>query len=346
MSEKLTVLTISNPDHIRAELSKLFSVNAPHAWVLLRYTAGTTLSFQASSPNGNIAELERLLDDTQVQYALIRLPAKDDQPSKDVFLTWVGCKVSKIERGKKSEHLADAKTVLFPSHIDLTALTRVGFTEAKLRELSDPSAGSHVLKPLDDNEDRKIVQATQQADAASRKNYEDKQHAVAQEKKKLNTAISPRGAGGAVRKLAVLSLQDADNVDKAVAGLLDKNVHRGWVVLRYAGGTSLVLEAVGIESTVDQLLPHLEDNQVQYALIRIPPTHMETPKDVFLTWVGPKVSKIEQAKKTEHLQDAKEVLRPAHASLTALTKVGFTEPKLRELADPTAGSHVLKLAEQ
>jgi len=348
MSQKLSVLTITDFEKIRSELSRVFHVNAPAGWVLLRYTAGTTLALQASSPNGTVADLIKQLDDSQVQYALIRLPTVGDQPSKDLFLTWVGCNVSKIERGKKSEHLADAKTVLSPSHIDLTALTRVGFTEAKLRELSDPSSGSHVLKPLDDQEERKITQATQQADAASRNQFVEKQHKVAEEKKKvLNTTNpSPRGGSGATRKLTVLTLQDADEVDKGLAGLLNKNVHRGWIVVRYVGATTIGLQAVGIESTIDQLVGHLEENQIQYALIRIPPVHLETPKDVFLTWVGPKVSKIEQAKKTEHLADMKEILKPAHCQLSALTKVGFTEQKLRELADPAAGSHVLKLPDQ
>jgi len=54
------------------------------------------------------------------------------------------------------------------------------------------------------------------------------------------------------------------------------------------------------------------------------------------------VSKIEQAKKTEHQADAQQVLSPSHASLTIYTKNGFNEAKIRELSSPTAGTHILK----
>jgi len=72
-----------------------------------------SFAFQASSNSktAGVADLVPLLDDAQVQYALIRLPPWEDEPAKDIFLTWVGPKVSQIERGKKSEHLADAKEV-------------------------------------------------------------------------------------------------------------------------------------------------------------------------------------------------------------------------------------------
>jgi len=348
MAQKLTVLTINDFDRIRSDLARVFHVNQVQTsgFVLVSYTGPTTLSLVKSFPNGTAADLIRLLDDSQVQYALVRLPQKDDQPYKDIFLQWIGCNVSKIERGKKSEHLADAKTLLSPSHIDLTALTRVGFTDEKLRALSDPSAGSHVLKPSDDATERQNNQATLQADAAVRKQSEEKHHAQAEEKKKqFSGAPSPRGLGdpNAVHKLSVISIQDAPLIAKSVAGLLDRAVSRGWVLVRYVGGTSIALQATGIESPIEGLLTHLEDNQIQYALVRLPPaSSLETPKDIFLSWIGPKVSKMEQAKKTEHLQDLKQVLSPSHATLTAMTKIGFTEHKLKELADPAAGSHVLK----
>jgi len=54
--------------------------------------------------------------------------------------------VSKIEQGKKSEHLADLKSVLGPAHSGMIAFTKKNFTETKIRELADPSSGTHILK--------------------------------------------------------------------------------------------------------------------------------------------------------------------------------------------------------
>jgi len=144
----------------------------------------------------------------------------------------------------------------------------------------------------------------------------------------------------------VITVVDPANVEKAVASLLDKTTVLGWVAVKYVSGTQISLQAVGVGSGIPDLVKEFQENQIQYALIRLPPKGDAVTKDIFLTWVGPKVSKIEQGKKGEHLADLRELLGPAHSSLTALTKVNFTEEKIRELSDPAAGSHVLKLADQ
>jgi hypothetical protein len=131
-------------------------------------------------------------------------------------------------------------------------------------------------------------------------------------------------------------------VRKAVSLLLDRATPRGWVLLGYSGNTNNVeLNGHGFGG-IDEFLGQLKDDQIQYLLLRLPVDSEGLTKDIFINWVGPKVSKIQQGKKVEHLADLKSVLGPAHTELTALTKVRFDEKKIRELSDPSSGSHILK----
>jgi len=350
MSLKGSVITFTDSDKVQAAINDILHPTNNGGYVLVRYSAPTTLVFQASS-KGPAEELVPLLQENEIQYALVRLRPDEEGVKKDVLITWVGPKVGKIERGKKSEHLADVQLLLKPTHVQLTALTKVGFTEVRLRELAHPASGSHVLKPADDADEKAVYKATIEADEKGRKEQEERIKRENEQKAKLHQQTSPRPQAavstGNTTKLAAISVVDLESIQKVVAELLHKSVLSGFVILKYISKDTVALQTSTLSGGVAELLPFLEDNQVQFVLLKLQPTKStDVTKDVFITWMGPKVSKIEQGKKTEHLGDAKEVLKPHHAQVTALTKNGFTEEKIRALADPTAGSHVLKADDQ
>jgi len=333
MALQLSVLKFPDADRIKAEISKHLSTTSPQGWVLLKYSAPTTVVLQEAS-DGRVPEFLSLLQDDQVQYVLIRLPG---DTLKDILITWVGPKVGKIERGKKSEHIGDIMKVLQPSHVQLTAFTKRGFTEDKVRELSDPSSGTHVLKADDDTEQVHTLQA----DQLHKKSIEEKKQTVVQQKEQERQKVVASVVTGEMEKLAAVSVIDRKHIDTELAFLLDKNNLKGWILLRYQIANTIAFQASG-RGSVDEALPLLEDNTIQYLLLRIPASSESVPKDVFIQWIGPKVSKIQQAKTTEHLADLKTILRPAHVEITAFTKQGFTEEKVRALADPTAGTHIIR----
>jgi len=349
MSLKGSVITFPDSDKIQAAVNDILHPTNNGGYVLVRYSAPTTLTFQASS-KGPAEELAQLLYENEIQYALVRLRPDDEGVKKDVLITWVGAKVGKIERGKKSEHIADVQLLLKPTHVQITALTKQGFNENKLRELAHPASGSHVLKPADDADEKAVYSATIEADQKSRKEHEEKVKKESEQKAKIHQQTSPRPQAvqsGNTTKLQAISVFELENIQKIAAELLHKSTLSGFVVLKYISKDTVALQTSTLSGGVEELLPHLEDNQVQYILLRLQPNKAsEVSKDVFITWMGPRVSKIEQGKKSEHLGDAKEVLKPHHAQVTALTKVGFTEERIRALADPTAGSHILKADDQ
>jgi hypothetical protein len=60
---------------------------------------------------------------------------------------------------------------------------------------------------------------------------------------------------------------------------------------------------------VDELKNHLEEDQIQYALVRLGGIQEEgtlkvTIRDVFITWIGPGVGIIEKGKKAAYQGDA------------------------------------------
>jgi len=228
---------------------------------------------------------------------------------------------------------------LGPSHVELIALTKQNFTASKLWELADPSAGSHVLKPMDENEERASQQQTIEADVAIRKANEQKLKQQTEEKKQRIESTAVGSSNAPTEKLVVVTVVNPEKIRSSVSTLLERNTEKGWVLLRYSGPNQISLQGVGFGG-VSELVAQLEDNQIQYGLIRLPPDPLQ--KDIFMQWVGPKVSKIEQGKKSEHLADLKKLLGPAHAELTALTKKNFNEAKVRELSDPSSGTHILK----
>lgn len=351
MSLKLSVVTFVDSDKVQAAVNEVLHASSNGGYILVRYSSPTNLVFQSSSKSDSAESLLPLLQDNEIQYALVRLKP-DEDGKKDILITWVGPKVGKIERGKKSEHLADVQSVLGPTHVQLTALTKQGFTENKLRELAHPASGSHVLKPADDETDRAAFQATNEADEKSRKEKEERFKRENEEKARAHQQQGLQQktpAAGTAVKLSAISCIELEQVQSIVAQLLHKTTLSGFLVLKYVSKDTVALQVSQLSGGVEQLLPHLEENQVQYVLLRLQPNPhkaAEVSKDVFITWMGPKVSKIEQGKKTEHLGDAKEILKPHHAQVTCLTKKGFTEDKIRALADPTAGSHILKADDQ
>ena len=111
----LTTLGFSNPPSLVEALKNLRLPSTLSGWVLLGYSQTNVLCFQKEG-KGTPEELMNHFDDAQVQYALIRIPVpKDDIAQKvswDVFVSWVGPKVSLITKGKAKSNLGQVMALL------------------------------------------------------------------------------------------------------------------------------------------------------------------------------------------------------------------------------------------
>ncbi len=142
-----------------------------------------------------------------------------------------------------------------------------------------------------------------------------------------------------------LKLDNEAELREAQAALFNVNSTSGWLLLNYVG-PSTVHFAAGGEGGPAELAQQFEDDQIQYALIRIGEiqekgTLKTTIRDIMLTWIGPGVGIIEKGKKTAFLGDAQSILQPFHAEVTVLRRERFNHETLLDRSHPLSGSHVI-----
>ncbi len=141
-----------------------------------------------------------------------------------------------------------------------------------------------------------------------------------------------------------LKLDNEGELREAQAALFNINSVSGWLLLNYVG-PSTVHFAAGGEGGVEEFVPHLEDDQIQYflyinltesaiafdqynryALVRIgniqeKGTLKTTIRDVFITWIGPGVGIIEKGKKTAFLGDAQAFLTVCYSCVVLFIRL-------------------------
>jgi len=75
----------------------------------------------------------------------------------------------------------------------------------------------------------------------------------------------------------------------------------GWVVIGYESNKTLTLQSFG--DSIEDLRDQLKENEVQYILLRIPIPKMNqilVPRDIFITWVGSKITNMVKVRKCIH----------------------------------------------
>eukprot|EP01132_Coremiostelium_polycephalum_P005874 gene5874-7310_t len=125
----------------------------------------------------------------------------------------------------------------------------------------------------------------------------------------------------------------------------------GWVVLNYVGPSTIrfINSGYGEENVCSQVSQLLEDDQIQYGLMRFKVnekgTLKTTMRDIFFTWIGPNVGIIEKGKKTANLGEVQYFLQPYHADITILNKNNFTTETVLDRSHPLSGSHNYSITE-
>jgi hypothetical protein len=143
------VLYLDNESELREAQAATFNADSTSGWVLLNYINANTVHFAAGGEGGAEDVVTHLADD-QIQYILIREGGIQERGSskttyRDVFIAWIGPNVGIIEKGKKSNYLGDAESLLQPFHASLTALNKEHFDDETIIDRSHPLSGSHVI---------------------------------------------------------------------------------------------------------------------------------------------------------------------------------------------------------
>jgi hypothetical protein len=141
-------------------------------------------------------------------------------------------------------------------------------------------------------------------------------------------------------------LDNEGELREAQDALFNVDSQNGWLLLNYVGPSTVHFGAGG-EGGPEEIAAHLEDDQIQYGVVRIggieeKGTLQTTVRDVFFTWIGPGVGIIEKGKKTAFLGDIQQFLQPFHADVTVLNKDNFTRENVLDKSHPLSGSHVIE----
>eukprot|EP01121_Diplochlamys_sp_Union-15-3_P020172 TRINITY_DN779_c0_g2_i1.p1 TRINITY_DN779_c0_g2~~TRINITY_DN779_c0_g2_i1.p1 ORF type:complete len:162 (-),score=38.94 TRINITY_DN779_c0_g2_i1:112-540(-) len=136
---------------------------------------------------------------------------------------------------------------------------------------------------------------------------------------------------------------DAGPIKQAKNGIFKDGNRSGWVLLGYEGKSNDVKLVASGNGKPEEMAHLLKDDEVQYAIVRIPDQKDEHPtiRDIFIAWTGPKVKIIERGKKKTHVGEVEALLQPVHASLTATNSKNFNEHVIRDKSGPLSGSHVI-----
>eukprot|EP01125_Pyxidicula_operculata_P016039 TRINITY_DN5488_c0_g2_i1.p1 TRINITY_DN5488_c0_g2~~TRINITY_DN5488_c0_g2_i1.p1 ORF type:complete len:1223 (-),score=325.92 TRINITY_DN5488_c0_g2_i1:449-4117(-) len=152
----------------QATIGKLFKQTSTLSWILLGYESDNQLILQASD-FGNLHTVLPHLKNQEIQYIFVRLPpgnknnnitrgvggGQQQQPSssvsqeqtknRDVFIVWIGPNVEKSQKILKGRHVGEVAKMLKPFDAELTAVSKLNFTENMVRQLSDPDSDCHVI---------------------------------------------------------------------------------------------------------------------------------------------------------------------------------------------------------
>ncbi|ELR17747.1 RhoGAP domain containing protein [Acanthamoeba castellanii str. Neff] len=148
--------------------------------------------------------------------------------------------------------------------------------------------------------------------------------------------------------LSTLTLYNEELLDKTIEEIFHTGSYSGWLVVGYKDSATLELQGSGVGG-VDELVRHLKDTEVQFALLRLPiisqedvdPSKSMISRDIFIGWIGPKVGIVQKGRKKAHVGEVKELLKPFHAELFALRRTNFTESVVRDKSGPISGSHMI-----
>jgi hypothetical protein len=248
-------------------------------WALFGY-AGTSnkISFLQQG-NGDWTEVDALLDDKNVYYAIIGVAfgLGDYVQNKYIFLNWIGSKAKPTVRARSSQHrvaLYAFAGSIFPLAGEMQALAREDATSENIR--------------------KKLIGTTQ---------LSEEQQQLAER----SSSPAPGGSGNAEASSSTgvekFELVDAAGIETVLKKVRDDSNTTNWVSFKYAedGSYKIQLDREG-HGGVEEIKPLLKDDTILYLVVGVVQTEVDyqTVKYIFVTFIGPNVKPLHKARSSQH----------------------------------------------
>lgn len=244
-------------------------------WALFGY-AGTSnkISFLQQG-NGDWTEVDALLDDKNVYYAIIGVTfgLGDYVQNKYIFINWIGAKAKPTVRARSSQHrvaLYAFAGSIFPLAGEMQALAREDATSENIR--------------------KKLIGTTQLS--------EEQQQLAERSGSPAPNATSSSSSG-----VETFELIDAPGIEAALKKVKDDSNTTNWVSFKYAedGSYKIQLDREG-SGGIEEVKPLLKDDTILYLVVGVVQTEVDyqTVKYIFVTFIGPNVKPLHKARSSQH----------------------------------------------
>jgi len=334
-----TELVFDDENLATSSIADVRSNDSPTNWVLFTYAEGAknTVTFVGKG-SGGFEELKSHLNESKMFYGLVRVQDVVDQSVtvKFVFICWCGEKVPFMQKAKMTTHKGSIVNLVGQYHNAINC--------SNLNELSDEIIISKV-KDASGTSVRVKESATSSPSASSTPSPTSPsgtaRHAATG--KSTNTTKQP----GVPQAATIVQWIDEEATRSALKRVRADNDETDWVLIGYDPpvGNSTKLKLVGSgQNGIEELISHLQDDQVLYGLYRTTDTIDNTVavKFVLVLWVGEKVPVTRKARIITHKGEVTAFIGQYHADLSASNHSEINEDIVRDLVQRVGGtaSHV------
>jgi hypothetical protein len=319
-------------DAARAAIAAIRKDSDPTDWLIISYAAATgaqaqTLKLHASG-TGGVAALAEALTDDMIGYCLARETDTFDNSVtvKFVFIFWLGDHANRMQKARTSTHMGYIKSFIGQFHVDQNATQKSEITpeviKAKIMDFS--GSGSRVLSETGEKN------LTRQAASST------------------SSSSAPRGriTAGAGKSDQV-SFADEEDTRRQ---LQEFRVGNGndWIAYTYhdVGSNEVGFLGTGAGG-VTELLTHLKDDNVVYALVRKIDKidDSNTVKVAFVFWTGESTNRMLKARLGTHKGFVNSFFAPFHVDLNATQHNEVSDDIVFDLIRTASGSKVHVLDE-
>ncbi len=278
-------------------------------WVLCGYDASNCVALQ-SKGSGGIAELQKHLDEKQIQYGYMRLSDVVDghATTKFVFLVFLGAGVKTVAKARVTTHRGAVKDFFGQAHVTVDAATAEEASEEAIMAKVTDASGTSVRVLRDETAgnreagDRKVV------------------------------SLHKKTAGE-------LEFRDRDEARDALQRV--RGGQLGWALLAYEAADCNTVALVGSgQGGADELAALLRKDNIAVGLVRVPlqVDGNDVTRFVLVSHVGADVAGMHKAQKVTHKGKLLDFVGQYHTDVSSETAAEVSDAILQDAVARAAGT--------